>query len=56
MLVHGPIRPDDTITMRGTALDKFIKKDRLFAVHENLFTNQHGQVVCTGRGQTIRPV
>ncbi|MAY87582.1 MAG: monoamine oxidase [Pseudooceanicola sp.] len=53
---NAPIRPDDTITMRGTALDKFIKKDRLFAVHENLFTNQHGQVVCTGRGQTIRPV
>lgn len=51
-----PIRPGDTIEMRGTALDKFIRKDRLFAVHENLFTNQHGQVVCTGRGQTIRPV
>jgi 3-hydroxybutyryl-CoA dehydratase len=52
---HFPIRPGDTITMRGTALDRFIKKDRLFAVHENTFTNQHGQVVCTGRGQTIRP-
>ena len=51
-----PARPGDTITMRGSALDKFIKKERLFAVHENVFTNQHGQVICTGRGQTIRPV
>ncbi|MZR29862.1 MaoC family dehydratase [Sneathiella litorea] len=52
---HVPIRPGDTITMRGTALDRFIRKDRMFAVHENTFTNQHGEVVCTGRGQTIRP-
>ena len=52
---HVPIRPGDTITMRGTALDRFIRKDRLFAVHENTFTNQHDQIVCTGRGQTIRP-
>ena len=50
-----PARPGDTITMRGSALDKFIKKERLFASHENVFTNQHGQVVCTGRGWTIRP-
>lgn len=51
-----PVRPGDTITMRGSALDKFIKKERLFAIHENVFTNQHGQVICTGRGWTIRPV
>ena len=51
-----PARPGDTITMRGTALDKFIKKERLFAIHENVFTNQLGQVICTGRGWTIRPV
>lgn len=50
-----PARPGDTIHMRGSALDKFIKKDRLFVIHENVFTNQHGQVVCTGRGWTIRP-
>lgn len=49
-------RPGDTLTMRGTALDKFIKKDRLFAIHENAFTNQLDQVICTGRGWTIRPV
>ena len=36
-------------------LDKFIKKDRLFVVHDNVFFNQHNQVICSGRGQTIRP-
>ena len=50
-----PARPGDTIEMRGTALDRFIKKDRLFVIHENVFTNQKGQVICTGRGWTIRP-
>jgi 3-hydroxybutyryl-CoA dehydratase len=50
-----PIRPGDTIHMTGRALDRFIKKDRLFAIHDNIFTNQHGEVVCTGRGWTIRP-
>ena len=49
-----PARPGDTIHMRGTALDRFIKKDRLFVIHENVFTNQNDQVVCTGRGWTIR--
>lgn len=42
--------------MRGSALNKFIKKERLFAIHENVFTNQHGQIICTGRDWTIRPV
>ena len=51
-----PARPGDSISMRGSALDKFIKKERLFAIHENVFTNQLGQVICTGRGWTIRPV
>lgn len=51
-----PARPGDTITMQGRALDKFIKKDRLFIVHDNVFFNQHGEVICAGRGQTIRPV
>jgi acyl dehydratase len=50
-----PARPGDTIHMRGTALDRFIKKDRLFVIHDNVFTNQRGEVVCTGRGWTIRP-
>ncbi|ABM56686.1 MaoC domain protein dehydratase [Verminephrobacter eiseniae EF01-2] len=52
---HIPARPDDTITLQARALDKFIKKDRLFVVHDNVFFNQHGQVICAGRGWTIRP-
>jgi hypothetical protein len=24
-------------------------------VHDNVFFNQHGDVICSGRGQTIRP-
>jgi acyl dehydratase len=50
-----PARPGDTIHMRGTALDRFIRKGRLFVIHDNVFTNQRGEVVCTGRGWTIRP-
>jgi 3-hydroxybutyryl-CoA dehydratase len=49
-----PARPNDTITLQARALDKFIKKDRLFVVHDNVFFNQHDQVICSGRGQTIR--
>jgi acyl dehydratase len=52
---HIPARPNDTITLQARALDKFIKKDRLFVVHDNVFCNQNGQVICSGRGQTIRP-
>ena len=51
-----PARPNDTITLQARALDKFIKKDRLFVVHDNVFFNQNGQVICSGRGQTIRPM
>ena len=51
-----PARPGDTITMQARALDKFIRKDRLFVVHDNVFFNQQGQVICSGRGQTIRPM
>jgi len=25
-------------------------------VHDNVFFNQHGDVICSGRGQTIRPM
>jgi 3-hydroxybutyryl-CoA dehydratase len=50
-----PARPGDTITLQARALDKFIRKDRLFVVHDNVFFNQRGEVVCSGRGQTIRP-
>jgi 3-hydroxybutyryl-CoA dehydratase len=50
-----PARPGDTIRMVGRALDKFIKKERLFVIHDNVFYNQHDQVICSGRGWTIRP-
>ena len=50
-----PARPDDTIRLEARALDKFIKRDRLFVVHDNVFFNQHGEVICSGRGWTIRP-
>ena len=49
-------RPGDTIRLEARALDKFIRKDRLFVVHDNVFFNQHNQVICSGRGQTIRPM
>ena len=51
-----PARPGDTITLQARALDKFIKRERLFVVHDNVFFNQHGDVICSGRGQTIRPM
>src|SRR4029079_4882306 len=51
-----PARPNDTIRLAARALDKFIKRERLFVVHDNVFFNQHGDVICSGRGWTIRPV
>ena len=50
-----PARPNDVITLQARALDKFIKRERLFVVHDNVFFNQHGDVICSGRGWTIRP-
>ena len=50
-----PARPNDTIRLEARALDKFIKRERLFVVHDNVFFNQHGDVICSGRGWTIRP-
>lgn len=50
-----PARPGDTIRLQGRALDKFIKKDRLFVIHDNVFFNQNDEVICAGRGWTIRP-
>lgn len=52
---HIPARPGDTITLVARALDKFIRKERLFVIHDNVFHNQDGAVICTGRGWTIRP-
>ena len=52
---NKPARPGDTITLQARALDKFIKRGRLFVVHDNVFFNQNNEVICSGRGQTIRP-
>lgn len=51
-----PARPGDVITLQARALDKFIKKDRLFVIHDNVFSNQNGEVICAGRGWTVRPM
>lgn len=51
-----PARPGDTITLQARALDKFIKRDRLFVIHDNVFFNQNAQVICSGRGWTIRSI
>jgi acyl dehydratase len=53
---NTPARPGDTITLNARALDKFIKKERLFVIHDNVFFNQQGDVICSGRGWTIRPM
>jgi 3-hydroxybutyryl-CoA dehydratase len=53
---NKPARPDDTITLEARALDKFIRKERLFVIHDNVFFNQHHEVICSGRGWTIRPI
>ena len=39
-------RPGDTIRLEARALDKFIKRQRLFVVHDNVFFNQHGDKVA----------
>ncbi len=51
-----PARPGDTITLEARALDKFIKRDRLFVIHDNVFFNRRREVICSGRGWTIRPL
>jgi len=50
-----PARPGDRIRLVCKALDRFIKKNRLFVIHENVFYNQKDEVICSGRGWTIRP-
>ena len=50
-----PARPGDTITLKARALDKFIKNGRMFLIHDNVFYNQRGEIICAGRGWTIRP-
>lgn len=50
-----PARPSDVVTLRAQALDKVYRKDRLFVIHDNVFTDADGQVLCAGRGWTLRP-
>ncbi|MCG8546743.1 MAG: monoamine oxidase, partial [Alphaproteobacteria bacterium] len=45
----------DTITLAARCLDKLIRKGNTFAIHDNVFRNQHDRVVCAGRGWTMRP-
>lgn len=52
---NKPARPGDVIRLEARALDKFIRNDRLFVVHDNVFFNQRDEVICSGRGWTIRP-
>lgn len=49
------VRPGDTVTLESRCLDKLIRKGKTFAIHDNVFRNQHGDVVCSGRGWTMRP-
>jgi len=53
---NKPARPGDVIRLEARALDKFIKRERLFVVHDNVFFNQRDEVICSGRGWTIRPM
>jgi 3-hydroxybutyryl-CoA dehydratase len=53
--LERPVRPGDTIALECRCLDKLIRKGRILAIHDNVFRNQHGQVVCAGRGWTMRP-
>jgi acyl dehydratase len=50
-----PARPGDVVTLRARALDKVFRKDRLFVIHDNVFTDGPGRVLCAGRGWTMRP-
>jgi acyl dehydratase len=50
-----PARPGDVVTLRARALDKVYRNERLFIVHDNVFLDAGGQVLCAGRGWTVRP-
>jgi acyl dehydratase len=53
--LQRPVRPGDTLTLECRCLDKLIRKGNTFAIHDNVFRNQDGDVVCSGRGWTMRP-
>lgn len=48
-----PARPDDSITLKRTLRDKYVRGNRLFVHHENIFFNQNGEVICSGGGWRI---
>lgn len=50
-----PARPGDLVTLTARALDKVHRKGRLFVIHDNIFRDERGDVICTGRGWTMRP-
>lgn len=50
-----PARPGDIVTLRARALDKVFRAGRLFVIHDNVFTDASGRVLCAGRGWTVRP-
>jgi acyl dehydratase len=50
-----PVRPGDVVTLRARALDKVYRNERLFVVHDNVFLDDAGRVLCAGRGWTVRP-
>ena len=50
-----PARPADVLTLRARALDKLYRKERLFVIHDNVFYDRDQNVVCAGRGWTVRP-
>lgn len=48
-----PARPGDTITLKRTLRDKYVRRNRLWVHHENIFLNQKGEVICSGGGWRI---
>ena len=47
--------PRDKESLFEPALDKVYRNERLFIVHDNVFLDAGGQVLCAGRGWTVRP-
>jgi len=50
-----PVRPGDTITYKAKLIDKYIKRDRKYAIAEGIVTNQRGETVCVWTGGLILP-
>jgi acyl dehydratase len=50
-----PARPGDVLTLSARAIDKVYRRERLFVIHDNVFYDRDQNVVCAGRGWTVRP-